>query len=156
MVSFHLVLLHCWVAKQSHFPLNIWTSHLAISRYLLILIGVILLIASKKTQPFEKIILSPTNMLIFIKTTISSLPFYFMSMYAMPIHVWKKIEGIIALFLQSEKSNGKSLVKVTLKNVCALFYYGGLGVSPLKVHNEGLLLKQIWKLRNFSFSNLQF
>ena len=45
-------------------------------------------------------------------------------------------------------SNSRGLCNVAWHDICKPFYQGGLGLVSLKVKNQALLLKWIWKLKN--------
>lgn len=80
-----------------------------------------------------------------IKSTLSSLPTYFLSLFPLPIGVARRIEKLQRVFLWSGLGDGQ-------KWVCEPLHNGGLGVHNLVVFNKALIGKWLWRYINESES----
>ena len=80
-----------------------------------------------------------------INFVLDSLPTYVMSLFSIPGKVVKAIESLRRNFLWQGNKIEKSynLVKWMVVQQCKR--YGGLGVRNLKVHNNSLLTKWLWR-----------
>ncbi|XP_071720735.1 uncharacterized protein [Rutidosis leptorrhynchoides] len=74
---------------------------------------------------------------------LSSLGF---SVYVIPYGVVDEIDKLLKGFLWSQSEQSKGKAKVAWKDVCVPKDQGGLGLKPLKVWNEVLIVKQIWRI----------
>ena len=75
-----------------------------------------------------------------LKSTLSNLPTYFLSLFTIPTHVANKIEKLQRDFLWS---NSK-IHLVGWDKVCAPIANGGLGIRKLTTFNKALLGKWLW------------
>lgn len=83
--------------------------------------------------------------LTLIQAVLSSLPTYYLSVFKTPSSIYKDIEKILWNFLWkgSDNCSGSHLVRwdiVTLPKE-----HGGLGIDRIKISNEALLCKWIWR-----------
>ena len=80
-----------------------------------------------------------------INFVLDSLPTYVMSLFPIPSKVVKDIDSLRRNFLWQGNKIEKSynLVKWMVVQQCKR--YGGLGVRNLKVHNNSLLTKWLWR-----------
>ena len=76
-----------------------------------------------------------------LKSTLSNLPTYFLSLFTIPTHVANKIEKLQRDFLWS---NSK-IHLVGWDKVCAPIANGGLGIRKLTTFNKALLGKWLWR-----------
>lgn len=79
--------------------------------------------------------LSPIGRLILIKSSLSSVPLFYMSMFPMPIRVGKEIERLMKVFLWAGRSEGHYMTKVGSKEVHMPFDVGGLAIRRLLKQN---------------------
>jgi hypothetical protein len=83
--------------------------------------------------------------LTLLKSTLSSLPTYYLSLFTIPISVANRIERIQHNFLWGSYGDGVNHHLVNWDIVCSPIYYGGLGVRKLVVFNKALLGKWLWR-----------
>ena len=90
-----------------------------------------------KLAGWKKMYLSKGRRLTLLKSTLSSLPTYFLSLFTIPTHVANKIERLQRDFLWGDSK----LHLVGWDKVCAPLKNGGLGVKKLTTFNKTLLGK---------------
>ncbi|XP_050211872.1 uncharacterized protein LOC126662028 [Mercurialis annua] len=102
-------------------------------------------------------LLSPAGRLVLLKSVLYSLPIYFMSIIGMPVCVQNQIETYMQKFLwKGDSSSTRVLCRISWNIVCKDFEVGGLGVCNLRIRNQSLLLKWLWKLRTSNRDSLWF
>ena len=79
-----------------------------------------------------------------LKSTLSSLPTYFLSLFTIPTYVANRIEKLQMDFLWGD---GKTHL-VEWDKVCAPMANGGLSIRKLTTFNKILLGKWLWRFRN--------
>ena len=94
--------------------------------------------------------LSVGGRLALIKSVLSNLPVYFISLFKCPISVINHIEKLQRDFLWQGRSGGKKFHLVDWASVCKPKQEGGLGIRPLREMNRALLGKWLWRLGNES------
>ncbi|CAN1816063.1 Putative ribonuclease H protein At1g65750 [Linum perenne] len=90
-------------------------------------------------------LLSFGGRLTLLKSVLSSLPVYYMSLFRAPVSVVKRIESIQCRFLWEGCSEERRFHLVNWKMVKAAKVEGGLGVVDLKSMNSALLAKWAWR-----------
>ncbi|XP_050211912.1 uncharacterized protein LOC126662068 [Mercurialis annua] len=101
-------------------------------------------------------LLSPAGRLILIKSVLSSLPVYFLGSLRIPQSVVQNLERLMRRFLWSGNVQSSGFSKVAWKDVCIPFEGGRLGITPLRIKNQSLLTKWIWKIMTVTRSSLWF
>ena len=76
-----------------------------------------------------------------LKSTLSSLPTYFLSLFTIPTHVANRIEKLQRDFLWGDSKTHL----VGWDKVCAPIANGGLGIRKLTTFNKALLGKWLWQ-----------
>ena len=79
-----------------------------------------------------------------LKSTLSSLPTYFLSLFTIPTYVANRIEKLQMDFLWGD---GKTHL-VEWDKVCVPMANGGLSIRKLTTFNKTLLGKWLWRFRN--------
>ena len=74
-----------------------------------------------------------------LKSTLSSLPTYYLSLFTIPKHVAARIEKLQCDFLWGGLGDGFKHHLVSWSTVCSLVAQGGLGVRKVEVINRALL-----------------
>ena len=99
----------------------------------------------KKLSGWKRLYLSKGGRLTLLKSTLSSLPTYYLSLFTIPVVVADRLERIQRNFLwgSSEECFKHSLV--AWEKVCSPLESGGLGVRNLVHFNQALLGKWLWR-----------
>jgi hypothetical protein len=92
--------------------------------------------------------LSKGGQVTLIKSTLSSLPTYYLSLFPIPKSVAFRIDKIQRDFLWGEMGEGKKFYLVNWNQVCQPLSSGGLGFQNLRVFNRALLGKWLWRYGN--------
>jgi hypothetical protein len=98
-----------------------------------------------KLAGWKSLYLSKGGRLTLLKSTLSSLPTYYLSLFTVPISVANRIERIQRNFLWGSYGEGVNHHLVNWDIVCSPIKYGGLGVKKLVVFNKALLGKWLWR-----------
>ena len=94
---------------------------------------------------WQRLYLSKGGCLTLLKSMLSSLPTYFLSLFTIPKHVVERIEKLQRNFLWGGLRDGFKHHLVGWNNVCCPLANGGLGVRRVDVINRALLGKWLWR-----------
>ena len=99
----------------------------------------------RKLAGWKKLYLSKGGCLTLLKSTLSSLLTYFLSLFTIPKHVAERIEKFQCNFLWGGLGDGFKHHLVGWNIVCHLIASGGLGIRRVAVTNRTLLGKWMWR-----------
>ncbi|RVW89084.1 LINE-1 retrotransposable element ORF2 protein [Vitis vinifera] len=102
----------------------------------------------KRLSLWKRQYLSKGGRLTLLKSTLSSLPTYFLSLFVIPKKVCARLERIQRDFLWGSGALENKPHLVSWKAICATKKEGGLGIRSLSTFNKALLGKWLWRLAN--------
>uniref|UniRef100_A0A2N9J5R7 Reverse transcriptase domain-containing protein n=1 Tax=Fagus sylvatica TaxID=28930 RepID=A0A2N9J5R7_FAGSY len=102
----------------------------------------------RKLAGWKRMYLSKGGRITLIKSTLSSLPTYFLSLFPIPVAVALRIDKIQRDFLWGGLGEGKKFHLVNWSQVCQPIHSGGLGIRNLRMFNKALLGKWLWRFGN--------
>ena len=89
--------------------------------------------------------LSKGGRVTLIKSTLSSLPTYYLSLFPIPSSVALRIDKIQRDFLWGGIGEGKKFHLINWHQVCQPLKFGGLGLRNIRAFNRALLGKWLWR-----------
>ena len=95
----------------------------------------------KKLFGWKRLYLSKGGRLMLLKSTLSSLPTYFLSLFTIPKAVAVRLESIQKNFLWGSSEGSFKYPLVVWEKVCLLIEMGGLGIRSVVPFNQVLLGK---------------
>ena len=102
----------------------------------------------KRLSSWKRQYISEGGRLTLIRSTLSSLPIYFLSLFRMPKIVCSRLKKIQRDFLWGGGNLERKPHLVNWKTVCQEKSRGGLGVRGLSMMNQALLCKWCWRFSN--------
>lgn len=100
----------------------------------------------RRLAVWKRTYLSKGGRLVLLKSTLSSLSVYMMSLYLMPMTVALELEKIMKRFLWGTRDGDKKFHLVAWDVVCLPFEEGGLGLKRIREFNIALMCKWFWRL----------
>jgi hypothetical protein len=100
---------------------------------------------SRRLAPWKRSYLSKGGRIALIKSTLSNLPTYMMSLFPIPALVAKQIEKIQRDFLWGGMNDEAKMHLVEWEKVCSPLDEGGLGIRNIRRFNQALLGKWLWR-----------
>jgi hypothetical protein len=94
---------------------------------------------------WKRIYLSKGGRLTLIRSTLSNLPTYFLSLFPIPADVAARIEKIQRNFLWGTTEEVAKIHLVKWDMVCSPYSHGGLAIKNIRRFNEALLGKWLWR-----------
>jgi hypothetical protein len=107
----------------------------------------------KRLAGWKRMYLSKGGRLTLIKSTLSNLPTYFLSLFPIPVTVARRLEKIQREFLWAGMGEERKFHLVKWSVVCSPVRVGGLGLRSLVLFNKALLGKWLWR---FGVERLSF
>ncbi|KAE8681880.1 hypothetical protein F3Y22_tig00111300pilonHSYRG00005 [Hibiscus syriacus] len=103
---------------------------------------------SSKLAGWKASCLSLAGRTVLLKSVLTSLPIFFLSLFKMSCNIGKKLNSLMANFLWGDKGDKRRIHWVNWNTVCRPLNCGGLGVLDLNLTNRALLGKWVWKFAN--------
>jgi hypothetical protein len=100
---------------------------------------------ARRLAPWKRLYLSKGARVTLIKSKLSNLPTYMLSLFPIPAHVAKCIEKIQRDFLWGGMNDEAKLHLVEWAKVCSPIDEGGLGIRNMRRFNQALLDKWLWR-----------
>ena len=98
----------------------------------------------KRLVSWKRLYLSKGGKLTLIKSTLSSIPTYFLSLFPIPARVANCLEKLQRDFLWCGMDEKPKFHLVNWSQICAPLRFGGLVVRDIKCFNKALLGKWLW------------
>ena len=102
-------------------------------------------ILEKKLSGWKRLYLSKGGRLSLLKSTLSSLPTYFLSLFTIPIAMAARLERIQRNFLWGLSEGSFKYPLVAWYKVCSPIEMGGLGIRNVVSFNQALLGTWLWR-----------
>ena len=99
----------------------------------------------KRLASWKRLYLSKDGKITLIKSTLSSIPTYFLSLFPIPAKVANRLEKLQRDFLWCGLEEKPKFHLVNWSQICALLRAGGLAVRNLRSFNKALLGKWLWQ-----------
>jgi hypothetical protein len=100
---------------------------------------------ARRLAPWKRLYLSKGGRVALIKSTLSNLPTYLLSLFPIPADVANRIEKIQRDFLWGGSIDGAKFHLVDWDTVCSPISEGGLGIRKVRKFNQALLGKWLWR-----------
>jgi hypothetical protein len=94
---------------------------------------------------WQKIYSSNGGQVTLIKSTLSSIPTYYLSLFSIPVSVAKRLERFQREFLWSGMGDEAKFYLVNWHRICTPIKEGGLGIRNVIQCNQALLGKWMWR-----------
>ncbi len=102
----------------------------------------------RKLAGWQRMYLSKGVRVTLIKSTLSSLPTYYLSLFSIPLSVALRIDKIQRDFLWGGIGEGKKFHLINCHQVCQPLKSGGLGFQNIRLFNRALMGKWLWRYGN--------
>jgi hypothetical protein len=99
----------------------------------------------KRLAGWKRLYLSKGGRVTLIKSTLSSLPTYLLSLFPIPMSVAHRLEKLQRDFLWGGLEDDHKFHLVNWKQTCTPLQSGGLGIRNMVVFNKALLGKWLWR-----------
>ena len=99
----------------------------------------------RRLAGWKRLYLSKGGRVTLIKSTISNLPTYFLSLFPIPASVTNRIERLQLNFLWGNFGDDPKIHVVKWATVYAPISSGGLGIRKIRLFNEPLLGMWLWR-----------
>jgi hypothetical protein len=99
----------------------------------------------RRLASWKRMYLSKGGRITLIKSTLSNLPTYLLSLFLIPVSVANRIEKLYRDFLWGGIGDEFKFHLVNWSKVCSPISEGGLGIRNLRTFNRALLGKWLWR-----------
>ena len=104
----------------------------------------------KKLSGWKHLYLSKGGRLTLLRSTLSSFPMYFLSLFTIPKSVAIRMKSIQRNFLWVSFEGSFKYLLVAWEKLCLPVELGGLGIRSVASFNQALLGKWLWPLEKHS------
>jgi hypothetical protein len=99
----------------------------------------------KRLAGWKRLYLSKGGRVTLIKSTLSSIPTYYLSLFPIPMSIAHRIEKLQRDFLWGGLEEELKFHLVNWQQVCTPLHSGGLGIRSMATFNKALLGKWLWR-----------
>ena len=99
----------------------------------------------RRLTSWKQLYLSKGGKITLIKSTLSSLPTYFLSLFPIPVDIAIRIERLRTNFLWGGIDESPKFLLVKRAQVCSPLQSSSLGIRNLRAFNQALLGKWLWR-----------
>ena len=99
----------------------------------------------KRLASWKRLYLSKGGKITLIKSTLSSIPTYFLSLFPIPARVANRLEKLQRDFLWCGMDEKPKFHLVKWSQICVPLRFGGLAVRNIRCFNKALLGKWLWR-----------
>ncbi|KAK2393020.1 hypothetical protein QL285_055002 [Trifolium repens] len=103
-------------------------------------------VVQKRLASWKNKYVSLGGRVVLLNSVLSAIPIFYLSLFKMPVGVWKKLVRLQRRFLWGGAAGASKINWVRWMDVCRHKKEGGLGVKDLRIMNISLLSKWKWRL----------
>ena len=100
----------------------------------------------KKVRGWKEKLLPKAGKEVLIKSVVQAIPTYLMSIYKIPQKIIQEINSAMARFWWGGRGDARGIHWLSWEKLCQPKSMGGMGSKDLRVFNDALLGRQIWRL----------